>query len=92
MKLTKDDFQQDEDWDCFLRCTNEQRDQILKDQEDAEKYQNCIKPYGFKNAYEIIGRLKKRIEDIKITGPIICQGVGEWPLEDELQKILDGKE
>jgi len=36
MNLKKSDFQQYEDWDCFLRCTNEQRDQILKNQDNID--------------------------------------------------------
>ena len=113
MKLTKDDFDYDEGSDVLeIDITedmniigedfyNSVRDQILKNQSDAEKLQQyqkenwisipkadfeCIRKEE-KESRLIVERLKKRIEDLKVTS-----GEPVPDLLSQLQKILEEKE
>jgi len=70
MTLTKDDLgtalNPDGSYQCVL--TPKQRDQILKNQEDAKAYNNLQLPdkdtmRDYWNRKEIVERLKKRIEE-----------------------------
>ena len=110
MKLTKDDFvmdgnppkhlmipiNQEQSADSIRRKLLKVKEQILKNQEDAEKYRKLPKMVTIQGRYnekyieseKIVERLKKRIEENKKTGAVVMLGTSEWSLEEELQKIL----
>ena len=88
MKLTKNDFVleypfEDECNETFPR--EDVIEQILKNQEDAEKWNQTLEDT---TPHEVYERLKKRIEEIKRTE---LDEKYSWALM-ELQKILKGEE
>jgi len=83
MKLTKDDREKINNGMKYV--TEWEWNQILKNQEDAEKWNRSLAGKDFNYYYEIVERLKKRIELLKQWEP------PRGSLE-ELQKILDGKD
>lgn len=109
MKLTKDDFkfteeffQELEEARIILGVYDEKdpfsilihnSDQILKNQDDAEKWNKFIAPRNAEETIkplEIVERLKKRIESNEpITKTILQSPMNlQFILKEELQKIL----
>jgi len=88
MKLTKDDFAELKDGRVWIdkTITKQERDQILKNQEDAEKYRNQPEIVTLTLKYrEIVERLKKRIKECDYNKDY---NVFETDLQKELQKII----
>lgn len=92
MKLTKDDFQEPHGFSV------DEVNQILKNQEDAEKWnRSWSNPMNYQyaevqKAFQTVERLKKRIEEINDE---FADSTQEFMQNKvfiiELQKILDGK-
>jgi len=85
MKLTRYDLENNSMIHAG-KLTPEEIEQILKNQEDAERYRELPADYlVYWEHKEIVERLKKRIEDIK---PMTASDYLKLDLEEELQKIL----
>ena len=99
MKLTKDDFVKDENgtYRYNFSWLESQVDEILKNQEKAEKWDkhlydiNALSPLDIRlDDRQIVERLKKESEELDKSE--WTHEIPNWKLKEYLQKILEGKD
>jgi len=94
MKLTKTGLQMFQEEGSLVKMTDELIDEILKNQEDAEKLEDACNDAAMQlmraqKAEAIVSRLKKRIEELQDHTTFSGHSVfKEYQVREELQKIL----